>query len=92
MITDTKHDVPQPAKQDLSEEVFEKYDLFNTEETATLYSKHQPHLDQTVVDTVLAVVPNRDLLVDVGLCLSLFDRTTRTYIRLKYESRVKETI
>ena len=50
----------------MDEKVREKYDLFNTAELAELYSKHQPPLDDTVVDMVLSSTHGRDLLVDIG--------------------------
>jgi len=44
----------------------EQYDLFNTAETAALYSKHQPPLHHQAIDVVLAATQGRELLIDIG--------------------------
>ena len=43
-----------------------KYDLFNTAESAALYSQHQPPLATKVVDLVVKSAPARDLFLDIG--------------------------
>ena len=44
----------------------EQYDLFNTAETAALYSKHQPPLHHQAIDVVLAATQGREQLLDIG--------------------------
>ena len=54
----------QQEKQ--QEKQHEKYDLFNTDELAELYSKYQPPLDEKVIEIVLSSTVGRGCLVDIG--------------------------